>query len=173
MFNKIHQINRPINLLQVKLKMEEEAKKLINFIEKHEYLFNYYPITKNFQCDFIKFYIEEQWKKQVPNEWKESLLLMSNEELFEMINEGKIKKEFPKSLIEFIKTSKELELPKECLEVDLIEIGKEKKIKPKKKYEVERMTKIIVDTAKKYDCNTIIDIGKKKKKIIFSFFFFC
>eukprot|EP01080_Neovahlkampfia_damariscottae_P006096 gene6096-10103_t len=139
--------------------MEEQAKKLSKFISRHEYFFNYYPIKKDFQCDIIKFFIEEHWKKQVPEEWKKPLLTMSNEELFEMINEGKINENFPKSLIEFVKTAKELELPQECLKVETIEIGKEKKIKPKKKYEVERMTKIIADTAEKYHCKTVIDIG--------------
>jgi hypothetical protein len=137
--------------------MEKHFNSTIEFLKKYETLYTFEK--ENSIEDFHKFYITDQWNKKVPKEWHEFLKSLSIKNLLEMVN-GKFEfKNIPTSLENFIKNSQKFQLDKTCIELEKIEIGKERKIKPKKKHEVERMTKFISDLAKENNCTTIIDIG--------------
>jgi hypothetical protein len=153
----------PIKFYQQNLEMSEEDKmkkqlnSTIEFLKKYEILYSFEK--ENSIEDFHKFFVTDQWNKKVPNEWHEFLKSLSIENYLEMVK-GKYEfKNIPNSLETFIKNSQHYQLDKSCIKVEKIDIGKERKIKPKKKHEVERMTKFISDLAKENKCTTIVDIG--------------
>eukprot|EP01080_Neovahlkampfia_damariscottae_P000574 gene574-8084_t len=145
----------------MEVSLEEQLDQTTKFLINFDFLFNY-TIDENEDItneDFNHFFVKDQWNKRVPKEWQEPLQNLTIKNLIEVVSEGKTDFKIPDSLKTFIKKSKQFSISKESIELETISIGNEKKIKPKKKHEVERMTKFISNLAQKHDCKTIIDIG--------------
>jgi hypothetical protein len=168
-----------MNLLQEGDNEEKYTTKLINFLKKYDFLFDFSEINENGEYTentfLIQFLIHDLWEKKMPKEWKEPILSLNITELSNMVTKGEIKENFPESLKQYVSESFKLRL-KSYRETNFEKINQDEKneeyeklkklytrgMSLKKQHEVEKLSELINKISKKTNTKTIIDIGSGK-----------
>ncbi|KAG1179213.1 hypothetical protein G6F70_000300 [Rhizopus microsporus] len=147
--------NEPITLPHGYKCPKEYAEALVNYVEKYRYLI---------EIHFVDFITLDHWNL-LSKDWQHALL--NESDWFDAITNiatGKYKESWPASLKDFIKATKDIELPRVNPDSSRQMISPlDKRILPgmveKKIHEVERMTPVIKQLAKDHQIESIMDLG--------------
>eukprot|EP01132_Coremiostelium_polycephalum_P002009 gene2009-2472_t len=140
-------------------KVEEYATDLANFIDRYKYLY---------ELRSLDFFTSDIWNRLIPDDWKEPLLSMSDEEAMNFHKGIIVKDEWPESLKSFIGDAVSLWMPKDVYKSDweLRDLSFSSlflKMSEKKIHEVLIMSEFINDVVVSSGIiekpNEIVDIG--------------
>ncbi|EFC41142.1 predicted protein [Naegleria gruberi] len=121
----------------------------------------------NFEEKLVDFFIFNHFETTIPEEWRSDLMNMSTRELMDMSQFSNIENIKNQKLKEFVEACRDLFVSEKITSPTGQQDNKKKKklkslekgLNPKKKYEIERLSKCIRDLSKTSNCNSICDIG--------------
>jgi hypothetical protein len=150
---------------------EEYALALVSFLKKYEFLFNFYLYNDDrrvvYEERVVHFLVNNQWENKMPLEWQNSinhctfhdlmLLSQANLSILDKVNS--------QSFRDFVNEAVQLYMVNNITDNEQSENSSPlnkilmKGVKLKKRYEIEKLGKTIIQYAHETKCDTIVDIG--------------